>query len=263
MVRYWLGRLRGVFLIVYVLLVWQFISGVIFPHWRPYYQTMMPPPTLVFAELVQLLQRGVLLSHILASLQRVFAGFLIAAAVGIPLGALIGSSRVFAQLLDPLVEILRPIPPLAWIPLSILWFGIGNTQNTYIIFLACFFPVVLNTISGIRGVDRIFVSATITLGARPRHIFLDVIVPGALPSIITGLRIGLGIGWMALVAAELVAARSGLGFMIEDARYLLNSERVIAGMITIGLLGFLMDRGMRVAERQLTPWQAGLKVAPG
>ena len=131
----------------------------------------------------------------------------------------------------------------------------------YIIFLACFFPIVLNTIAGIRNIDRILVAATVTLGAGPRHILLDVVVPGALPAIVTGLRIGLGIGWMALVAAELVAARSGLGFMIEDARYLLNSERVIAGMITIGVLGFLMDRGMRWLERRLTPWQVGLKVA--
>src|SRR5438132_3828876 len=150
MIRSWLPRRHGALMLLYVVLVWQLVSGVLFPRWRPYYQTLMPPPTSVFAELAELARDGSLAKNVAASLERVFGGFLIAAAVGIPLGALIGLSRVFARLLDPLVEMLRPIPPLAWIPLSILWFGIGNAQNMYIIFLACFFPIVLNTIAGIR-----------------------------------------------------------------------------------------------------------------
>ena len=128
-------------------------------------------------------------------------------------------------------------------------------RNTFIIFLASMFPILLNTVAGIKGVDKILLDSTITLGAKHRNLFFDVIIPGALPSVMTGLRISLGFGWMALVAAELVAARSGLGFMIEDSRYLLNSPRVVAGMATIGLLGFVMDRLMRLAERKLLPWR--------
>jgi NitT/TauT family transport system permease protein/taurine transport system permease protein len=142
---------------------------------------------------------------------------------------------------------------MAWIPLGILWFGIGDTQNMFIIFLGAFFPIVLNTVAAVRGIDRALVSAALTLGGTPRQILLEIVVPGALPLILTGLRIGLGVGWMALVAAELVAAQSGLGFLIEDARNLLFTERILLGMVLIGILGFLMDRVMRLLTARLTP----------
>jgi len=156
--------------------------------------------------------------------------------------------------LDPLMEILRPIPPLAWIPLSILWFGIGDTQNQFIIFLAVFFPILLNTISGVKSIEPNLIRAARCLGAKQWNILWRVILRAALPQIVTGIRIGLGVGWMALVAAELVGATSGLGFLINDARTVLRTDYVIVGMITIGIVGLLIDWSIRSLARMLLPW---------
>jgi ABC-type nitrate/sulfonate/bicarbonate transport system permease component len=141
---------------------------------------------------------------------------------------------------------------MAWIPIAILWFGIGDTQNVFIIFLGAFFPIALNTVAGIRSVQRPLIWGALTLGGTQSQIARDIVLPGAMPMILTGLRIGLGTGWMALVAAELVAASSGLGYLIEDSRNLLFTERVLIGMILIGLLGYLMDRLMRALQAVLT-----------
>src|SRR5206468_2531218 len=137
--------------------------------------------------------------------------------------------------LDPVIEVLRPIPPLAWIPLSILWFGIGDEQNEFIIFLGMFFPILLNTIQGVRAADQILVRAARSLGADERRVLTRVILKAALPQIVTGVRVGLGFGWMALVAAELVGANSGLGFLINDARSVLRTDIIVVGMLTIGI----------------------------
>jgi ABC-type nitrate/sulfonate/bicarbonate transport system permease component len=179
-----------------------------------------------------------------------------AALVAIPLGVGIALWEWVEDTADPVVEFLRPIPPIAWIPLGILWFGIGDAQNMFIIFLGAFFPILLNTIAGVRRVDRTLVWGALTLGGRRAQIIREIVLPGALPLILTGLRIGLGVGWMALVAAELVAARSGLGFMIQSARYAFLTERVILGMAVIGLLGLAMDRAMRGVQQRLAPWAA-------
>jgi len=161
---------------------------------------------------------------------------------------------VVNEQVDPLVEVLRPVPPLAWIPLSILWFGIGDVQNQFIIFLGIFFPVLLNTIMGVRNIEPNLVRAARCLGASEIRVLRRIVLPAALPQIITGIRVGLGVGWMALVAAELVGANSGLGFLINDARTLLRTDIVIVGMITIGVVGLLIDRTIRVSGRRLMPW---------
>jgi ABC-type nitrate/sulfonate/bicarbonate transport system permease component len=165
-----------------------------------------------------------------------------------------GWSIRFRDAVDPLIEFIRPIPPLAWIPLSILWFGIGDLQIVYIIFLAAFFPVVLNSMAGARDVDMYLVRAGLSLGARPGELFRTVVLPAALPQIFTGIRIGLGIGWMALVAGELVAAPSGLGYMINNARTLFRSDYILLGMVLIGVLGLVLDFLMRHAMRLAMPW---------
>jgi ABC-type nitrate/sulfonate/bicarbonate transport system permease component len=242
-----------------LLVAWQGTSSYVVPAVAPYAVTLLPAPTAVVATFVDLLRSGAVVSHVLASLKRVLGAFTGAALFGVSLGVAMGWWRVVGQLVDPVVEFLRPIPPMAWIPLGILWFGIGDNQNMFIIFLGAFFPIVLNTIAGVRGVDRVLVWGALTLGGTHRQILREIIIPGALPLILTGLRIGLGVGWMALVAAEMVAASSGLGFLIEDSRSLLFTERVLVGMILIGLLGLLMDQGMRVAQRALTPWWTGLR----
>ncbi len=195
--------------------------------------------------------------HVLYSIIRVFSGFLLAFAVAVPLGIVLGWSSFLRNMLTPVIETIRPIPPLAWIPLAILWFGIGLKSATFIIFLGCFFPILLSTISGVVSVDRVLVEAARTLGARQRQIFLKVLLPGATPSIFTGLRIGLGIGWMTLVAAEFTGVKSGygLGYMIMTARDIQRPDLVLAGMAVIGFVGFSLDFLLRRGEKKLLGWR--------
>jgi ABC-type nitrate/sulfonate/bicarbonate transport system permease component len=183
-------------------------------------------------------------------------GFLLAAAGGVALGVLLGSSRWLAALFHPLLEALRPIPPIAWIPLAILWLGIGDPPSYFIVAIGAFFPIFVNAYVGIQMVDRRYVQVARCLGASRRMIVLEVVLPAALPLLLTGLRIGLGTGWMAVIAAELVVAREGLGYMIQLNRSLLETPRVILGMATIGLLGTLMAAVLRWLQDRLTPWQA-------
>lgn len=251
-------RLRRLLPILVLLLGWQVVSQYLLPSIVPYAVTLLPAPTAVMVAFVNLVKSGQIMTDVFASLKRVVIAFGIATVVGVSMGVMMGWSRGVGQLVDPVIEFLRPIPPMAWIPIGVLWFGIGDAQNIFIIFLGSVFPIVLNTIVGVRGIDRPLVWGAQTLGGKSSQILWEIVLPGALPSILTGLRIGLGVGWMALVAAELVAAPSGLGFLIEDSRSLLFTERVLLGMVLIGLLGFLMDRVMRMALRTLVPWWSGL-----
>jgi len=221
-----------------------------------------PSPVQVVQGLYELTVTGLppgyrLFGHLFASLERFLLGFAIALALAVPIGVLMGWSTIFDNFLDPLVEVVRPVPPLAWLPLAVLWFGIGTLSGSFIIFLGCFFPIVLNTVSGVKSVDANMVEAARTLGARDRTILARVMVPGALPSIITGLRIGVGIGWMTLVAAEMISVHSGygLGYMIMLARDVARYNLVVAGMVVIGLVGFLMDRIIKAVEKRVLKWR--------
>lgn len=251
-----LDRVSRLWLLVVFVVVWEVVS-VFGQRINPQLDVMMPPPTAVLSAAADLLERGVLVTHILASLQRVLMAVGAAALLGVPLGLAMGWSPRFRAVVDPLLEFVRPIPPLAWIPLSILWFGIGDVQIVYIIFLAAFFPIVLNSLAGARDVETYLVRAGLSLGARPRELFLTVVLPAALPHIFTGIRVGLGIGWMALVAGELVAAPSGLGYMINNARTLFRSDYILLGMVLIGALGLVLDYLMRQAARYAMPWHRG------
>jgi ABC-type nitrate/sulfonate/bicarbonate transport system permease component len=182
-----------------------------------------------------------------------------ASLVGFPLGALLGGSKHFAWPVAPIVNFFRPIPPLAWIPLSILWFGIGDLQNEFIIFLAAVFPIVTNTAEGVRDVDPRLIRAARTLGAGGLTVVFTVILPAALPSMFVGLRIGIGIAWMALVAGELVAATSGLGFLISQGRLLFRSDYIVVGMVAIGLIGLSLDALVRAFQNLVTPWRADIR----
>lgn len=195
--------------------------------------------------------------HLLASLERVAIGFAIAAVIAVPLGILMGYSRVFESIVDPIVGVLRPVPPLAWLPLAVIWFGIGLASSTFLIFLGAFFPVALNTVLGVRSVDPRLVEAARTLGARDHMVLTRVLVPGSLPSIFTGMRIGMGIAWMTLVAAEIVAASNGygLGYMIMTGRDVARYDYVVAGIVVIGIVGFLIDWLIRFAEKRLLRWR--------
>jgi ABC-type nitrate/sulfonate/bicarbonate transport system permease component len=251
-----LARIGHLWLLVAFIVVWEIVS-IYGQRINPQLDVMMPPPTAVVSAAVDLFQRGVLFTHIFDSLYRVLLAVGAATLLGVPLGLAMGWSARFRGAVDPLLEFIRPIPPLAWIPLSILWFGIGDMQIVYIIFLAAFFPVVLNSMAGARDVDTYLVRAGLSLGASRSELFRTVVLPAALPQIFTGMRIALGIGWMALVAGELVAAPSGLGYLINNARTLFRSDYILLGMVLIGVLGLLLDYLMRQAARLAMPWYHG------
>ncbi|MBU2582789.1 MAG: ABC transporter permease [Alphaproteobacteria bacterium] len=212
---------------------------------------ILPPPLLTLATLWELVVTGELAKHTMASLSRVVSAWGLSVLVAVPLGLLMARSKMAERLLDPVIELFRPISPLAWIPLAILWFGIGETGKIFIIFVATFFPIVLNTISGVKGVDPVLIRAGRVLGCNNEGtLFWRVILPAAMPTIIVGLRIAFGTGWAAIIAAELVAAQSGLGYLIADGMEILRSDLVMAGMIAIGVLGVLIDSIFRIIGNQ-------------
>ena len=217
---------------------------------------LLPPPSQVTASFWVLLKSGDLLRHIGISMLRVLGGFGIAALLGLGLGIAIGLSRTLDRWTDLIIQVVKPIPPIAWIPLAILWFGIGEQSKVYIIFLGAFFPIIINTIDGIRQTDGKFVELARIL-AVPRLKFVrQVVLPGALPAIMTGLRVGLMVAWMCVVAAELIAASSGIGYLIMDARQLSQSDVVLVGMVSIGVVGKLMDSLIKRLEKRLINWKA-------
>jgi len=196
-----------------------------------------------------------LIGHTLVSLQIVLGGFFLAVAIGIPLGILMGWFKRIEAIVDPLFQLLRPIPPLAWIPLSLLWFGIGIKSKIFVIWLSAFVPCVINSYTGIRLTEPLLVKAALGLGVkRQRDLLREVAIPSSLPVILGGVRIGLGSAWMTLVAAELLASDAGLGYMMQMARRALEPSVVILGMLIIGVLGALMARGLRALEKRICPW---------
>jgi len=216
-------------------------------------RALLPPPQDVVLAAWELARTGDLWRHLRDSIKREFVAFLWSTAA-IPLGIAIAWWKPVEDQVDPIIEILRPVPPLAWIPLSILWFGIGDVQNQFIIFLGCFFPILINTVAGVKGVEGNLVRAARCLGAGEAQVLWRVVLRAALPQIITGIRVGLGVGWMALVAAELVGANSGLGFLISDSRTVLRTDYVIVGMATIGVVGLAIDRTIRTIVQRTLPW---------
>ncbi len=195
-----------------------------------------------------------LFEHVGASLYRIFGALIASVLIGIPAGLAIGTSRLGRGILDPIVEFLRPLPPLAYLPLVIIWVGIGEASKITVIALAMLPSIILSTSAGVRSVSREHVNAARSLGASPRQILAQVVLPSSVPSILTGIRIALGAGWTTLVAAELVAATSGIGFMIQSAAQFLVTDIVIAGIIVIALIAILLEFVARLLERRLVPW---------
>ncbi len=236
------------------LAVWQALSdfGVV-------RALLLPPPSKIAAAFGSMLINGELLRHLGVSLARVLAGFLIAGVLGIALGVAIGLSRRLDRATDLVIQLMKPIPPIAWIPLTILWFGIGEESKVFIIFLGAFFPVLVNAIDGIRQTDVRFVELARVLETSRYRFVRKVVLPGALPSIMTGLRVGMMVAWMCVVAAELIAASSGIGFLIMDARQTMQTDQVFVGMIAIGAVGKILDVLLKKAERRLIVWKAEFK----
>jgi NitT/TauT family transport system permease protein len=202
---------------------------------------------------------GELIVDSLGSLYRVVVGFAIGAALALPLGLLMGARpRVYAWF-NPLMQLLRPIPPIAYIPLSILWFGLGNAPAIFLIVLGAFFPVLMNTIAGVRQVDGIYLRAARNLGATGGTMFVRVILPAAVPYILSGVRIGIGTAFIVVIVSEMIAVNNGLGFRILEAREYFWSDKIMAGMITIGLIGLAIDTGVNRLNNYLLRWHRGLE----
>ena len=210
---------------------------------------LLPSPLRVIIALKEMALSGALIKHCVDSLFRVTWGFYLALFTAIPLGLLLGRKRLFRNLLNPIIQFLRPISPLAWIPMALMWFGIGDFPAIFLIFLASFFPLVVFTMSAVMAIKPIYFKVAKNFGLSGIKLYLKVILPAALPEIIVGIRVTLGTAWLVIVAAEMIAVKSGLGYLIIDARNSLRMDRVIAGMIVIGFVGITLDNLIRRLEK--------------
>ena len=219
---------------------------------------LVPPPSQVFSALFELIRTGTLFDHIGASLYRVAAGYVLAVLVGVPLGLAMGYSELADRLFGGTVNGLRPIPASAWIPISIILMGIGDRPAIFLVFIGTVWSIILNSSHGVRAVPKHLVWAAQTMGAKKRTIFTKVVFPAALPSVFTGMRIAVGVAFTCVIVAELIAVRSGLGYLITEARMIVRSDIVIAGMIAIGAIGYALDLLVRLVMRRTLGWQRGL-----
>jgi NitT/TauT family transport system permease protein len=255
----WWPRLRPILLAVafpvVLLAIWHFSTVG-----RP--GSLIPPPHDVWLELEDLAFGGInddaysrtLHIHLLASVSRVYGGFALALLVALPLGMLIGRVPLIRQLIDPTIQILRPVPVTAWLPLAMIIFGLGPRSAFFLVFLGAFYPILVNTIFGVRSVEPRLFEAAAMLGCSGSAQFFRVVLPAALPSIFTGMRLGLGFAWVVIVVGEMTGVQTGLGAIIMEARQLSRTEIVISGMIVIGTVGFLSDRLVMLIGRRLLAW---------
>jgi len=262
-------RYSGLALPLLLLLLWQGLAsaGIVQPMVLPspvavaerWWAALLPPQAYEAAQGSYLtwLFSGELPHDAAASLWRVLLGFLAGAIPALPLGLAMGASAAAYALFNPLIQILRPIPPIAFIPLAILWFGLGNPPAVFLIALGAFFPILMNTIAGVRSVDAIYLRAARNLGAGRSTIFARVMLPAAMPYILAGMRIGIGTAFIVVIVSEMIAVNNGLGYRILEAREFMWSDKVIAGMITIGLIGLGIDVGMNRLNTHLLRWHRG------
>lgn len=236
---------------IVVLLLWEAAGrvGLTNPH-------LLPAPSRVFVDIYELIVSRELFGAFTASMVRVVSGFLIAVVVGVILGILMARFKLAEDFIDPLVELVRPISPLAILPLAILWFGIGDASKIFLIALSCSFPVLLNTYAGVKSIDVALIRAARSLGANQSEVIRRIILPGSLPTILTGVRISWGIALIVIIASEMVGAVNGLGFMVLDAQQTFKVERVFSGIFVIGAVGFITDRLLRWFRKAITPWHA-------
>jgi len=234
------NMLIGVLLLLFI---WQMIVYV-----GQYEEALLPDPLTVLHSLRNLIETGELWIHVKASLLRFVTGYCIAAILAIFLGVILGRVEKLWAICDPIIQLLRPVSPVAWSPFIVLWFGIGDMPAIAIIFIASFFPIILSTVNGIRNVDQHYLKIAENLEFNKITLFKKVLFPSALPSIVNGLHIAVGTAWVFLVAGEMIGAQSGLGYLIVDARNMLDLDDVLAGIIVIGLLGYLLNRLITLLE---------------
>ncbi len=267
----WIRTLEGAVVPVALLLLWQLLCsagwvdarklpspiavairawGYVYPE-NPFDAAKDFAPTWLFS--------GEFFRDAAGSLYRVIAGFLVGAILALPFGLVMGASEKAYRYFNPLLQVLRPIPPIAYIPLSILWFGLGNPPAIFLIALGAFFPVLINTITGVRAVDSIYLRAARNLGASQFTIFRRVILPAATPYILSGVRIGIGTAFIVVIVAEMIAVNNGLGFRILEAREYFWSDKIIAGMFSIGFIGLAIDTLVNRINNHLLRWHRGLE----
>ena len=240
----------ALFSFISILLLWDITSR--FSGWS---SQVFPGPLKVLYSLLELLANGTLIKHAVASLFRVTAGFYLAMFLGIPLGMFLGRLTALRLLVNPLIHFLRPISPLAWIPLSMLWFGIGDLPAVFLIFLSSFFPLVVATTIAVRSINQVYFQVAANFNFTTRETVTKVIVPAIIPEVVTALRLSVTIAWLVVVAAEMIAVQSGLGYLILDSRNALRMDYVMVGMVMIGLIGLLLDYIMRqLAKIESAAW---------
>jgi sulfonate transport system permease protein len=233
-----------------IIAIWKLadIQGWIQPY-------TMPPPEDVVATGVEFIEDGALWRHAQASIIRVLEGFALALVLALTLGIAIGLSQTIDRLTKAILQVVQPIPPIAWIPLAILWFGIGEGSKIYIIAIGAFFPILVNTIAGIKNIDGRFLELARVYETPYVRVIWRVILPGALPFIMTGVRLGLSMAWICVVAAELIAAQEGIGYMLMDGRSLARPDIVILGMLIIGVVGKLLDDLLLLITKKTIKWR--------
>ena len=229
--------------------LWEFVSRSNLIN-----QKLFPPPSNVFTALLTLTTTGELRSDVVASINRAVAGFLLGSLLGILLGIVTGRLRIFDYLLSPTLQLLRPIPIIALVPLAIIWFGLGETSKIFLVLWGVFFPVWINTYLGVSRVEKTFLWAARNLGANRLQLWLHVILPAAAPSIIAGLRTSISLAFIVLVAAEMSGAFHGVGYRITAYHLVFEVDKMIANIAVLGLLGFLSDRGFAMVVNRLFPW---------
>jgi NitT/TauT family transport system permease protein len=261
----------GVVVPLVLLIVWEvcaragFVSEVVMPAPSAvavkWWASLLPAQPFDPASQSQLawMFSGEMVQDAMASLYRVIVGFVVGAGLALPIGLLMGARPRLYALFNPLLQVLRPIPPIAYIPLAILWFGLGNPPSVFLIAIGAFFPVLMNTIAGVRQVDGIYLRAARNLGVGSWAMFTRVILPAATPYILAGVRIGIGTAFIVVIVSEMIAVNDGLGFRILEAREFMWSDKIIAGMFTIGLLGLAIDSGVSHLNNHLLRWHRGLE----
>jgi taurine transport system permease protein len=222
------------------LLIWTALA------WWVGKPAFLPSPAATLKGAVELISDGTLQADVTASFTRILVGFAIGTMIGIPLGLLMGTSRFVRSFMDPYVEFFRFIPPIAFVTLAVIWFGLGETSKIVLIVYTTLFMVAINTMIGVIGIEPDKRFAALCLGASQRQVFFHVVIPAAIPSIVTGMKIAMGNSFMTVVSAEMIAAKSGIGYLIFNSRLFLLTEYIFVGIITLGIMGFLTDRAMRV-----------------
>ena len=222
------------------LILWTFLA------WWVGKPAFLPSPAKTLEGAMELIRSGDLQDHVVTSFMRIIVGFVLGTIIGIPLGLAMGSSQFVRAFMDPYVEFFRFIPPIAFVTLAVIWFGLGETSKIVLIVYTTLFMVAINTMIGVLGVEPDKRFAALSLGASDRQVFLHVTIPAVIPNIVTGMKIAMGNSFMTVVSAEMIAAKSGVGFLIFNSRLFLLTEWIFVGIITLGIMGFITDRALRI-----------------